>query len=131
MKRVSILFAATLVCMVFAVQVGHAQNFFKGNAGMCKILGDTTFTTTAEVTFMPGQKSTVHTHAAQFVYALTDGALTVHYSDGKVETFELKMGDSFIAPAERPHWTENPGKKPVKFILVEYNDYPYKEMMMK
>jgi len=131
MKRVSILFAATLVCIVFTVQVGHTQNFFKGNPGLCKILGDTTFTTAAEVTFMPGQKSDVHTHAAQFVYALTDGALKVHYSDGKVETFELKMGDSFVAPAERPHWTENPGKKPLKFILVEFKDHPYKDMMIK
>jgi mannose-6-phosphate isomerase-like protein (cupin superfamily) len=131
MKRVSILFAATLFCLVFTVQVGHTQNFFKNNPGLCKILGDTTFTTTAEVTFMPGQKSTVHTHAAQFIYALTDGALTVHFSDGKVEKFELKAGDSFVAPAERPHWSENLGKKPLKFILVEYNDHPYKDMMVK
>jgi mannose-6-phosphate isomerase-like protein (cupin superfamily) len=80
---------------------------------------------------MPGQKSTVHTHSAQFIYALTDGSLKVHYNDGKVETFELKMGDSFVAPAEKAHWSENPGKKPLKFILVEFNDHPYKDMMMK
>src|SRR5262245_9016619 len=121
MKLIRILIASTLVLFICAVNEGKAQNFFKTEPGMCKMLGDTTFGTAAEVTFLPGQKTKTHTHAAQFVYALTDGTLTVHHADGKTESIDLKAGMSFIAPAEGPHWTENPGKKALKFILVEFN----------
>ena len=132
MKQVRILFAFTLLTVLISGQQVHAQDFFKTSAGMCKMLGDTTFATAAEVTFNPGQKTTLHTHSAQFIYALTDGTLTVHYADGKTMEFSLKQGDSMIAPAEGPHWTENLGKKPIKFILVEFDEHPYMmEKMMK
>ena len=131
MKLIKILFATTLLILICAVHEGKAQNFFKTEPGMMKMLGDTTFGTAAEVTFLPGQKSKTHTHAAAFIYALTDGALTVHHADGRIETLELKAGMSFIVPAEGPHWSENPGKKALKFILVEFNDHPYKDMMKK
>jgi quercetin dioxygenase-like cupin family protein len=128
MKRIS-LFLVTSCCVFFATQLqAQHNNFFKTDATMFKLLADTSFTSIAEVTFMPGQKSNTHTHSTQFVYALTDGALTVHYASGDVQQIELKAGDHFLAPADGPHWTENTGKKPVKFLLVEFNDYPYMEM---
>ena len=125
MKQVRILFAFTLLTVLISGQQVHAQDFFKTNAGMCKMLADTTFGTAALVTFNPGQKTTLHTHAAEFLYALTDGTLTVHYADGRTVEFALKEGDSMMAPSDSPHWTENLGKKPVKFILVEFDEHPY------
>lgn len=127
MKRISF-FLATALLVGWMSSPVQAQNFFKTDANKFKLLADTTFASIAEVTFEPGAKTNLHTHATQFVYALTDGALTVHYASGKTENITLKAGDNFLAPADGPHWTENPGKKPVKFLLVEFNDYPYMEM---
>jgi quercetin dioxygenase-like cupin family protein len=42
-----------------------------------------------------------------------------------MEEFALKQGDSFLAPPDKPHWTENKGMKPIKFLLVEFDEHPY------
>lgn len=131
MKKSKMFLLAFAAFFLFTTATSYSQNFFKTEPDMCKMLGDTTFGTAAIVTFEPGQKTKTHTHAAQFVYAMTDGALKVHYADGRVMDFEMKAGDSFMAPPDGPHWTENTGKKAMKFILVEFNDNPYKEMKAK
>jgi len=127
MKLIIFIFAISVVSLLLTHEC-RAQNIFTTEPEMCKMLGDTTFGTAAEVTFLPGQKGKVHTHAAQFVYAITAGTLAVHYTDGETQTYDIKAGDSFFAPPERPHWTENTGKEPMKFILVEFNEHPYIEM---
>ena len=129
MKRFSFFLVATLFTLLLTNRL-QAQNFFTTDAGMFKLLADTTFASIAEVTFMPGQKTNVHTHSAQFLYALTDGELTVHYVNGKTQNVMLKAGDHFLAPADGPHWTENPGKKAVKFLLVEFDEHPYMDKKM-
>ena len=129
MKRISLFVVTGLLTLAVNHRL-QAQNFFTTDAGMFKLLADTTFASIAEVTFMPGQKSNVHTHSAQFVYALTDGELMVHYTNGTTQSVMLKAGDHFRAPADGPHWTENPGKKPVKFLLVEFDEHPYMDKKM-
>ena len=131
MKISQFILTVIAVAVILISQPVSAQSFFKTDPGMIKILGDTTYGTTAEVTFMPGQKTKTHTHSAHFVYALTAGTLTIHYTDGKTEEFSMKAGDSFMAPAEKPHWTENKGKEPIRFVLVEFNEHPYKDKKMK
>jgi quercetin dioxygenase-like cupin family protein len=110
-----------LSCCVFA------QDWMKEDAKSIKLLTDTSYVRAMVVTVMPGEKGTVHSHPAHFFYALTDGKLIVHYTDGKNEIYDLKEGDSGFSNPERPHWTENGGSKPFKFLLVELKEHPYKE----
>lgn len=133
MKRFSFLLAAGMLLVLFSASHSTAQTAVAGEV-MVKPLADTSFTFIAEVTFMPGQKTDVHTHPAHFVYALSGGELTVNFTSGKTEKLALKAGEYIFLPPEDPHWTENTGKTPVKFLLIEYNDYPYmamKDMKMK
>ena len=93
---------------------------------MSKVLTDTTLVRAMVVTLGPGKKSDVHTHPAHFYYALTDGKLAVHYTDGKNEKFDLKAGDGGFSGPERPHIVDNAGTKPLKFLLVELKEHPFK-----
>lgn len=105
----------------------NAQDWKKVNPKMNNILVDTTLLRATVVTMEPGQKSDTHSHPAHFFYALTDGKLTVHYTDGKDETFELNAGDSGFSIPERPHIAENVGTKQLKFLIVELKEHPYKD----
>jgi len=104
----------------------NAQDWKNINPKMNNILVDTTLLRATVVTMEPGQKSDTHSHPAHFFYALTDGKLIIHYTDGKNETFDLKAGDSGYSIPERPHITENAGTKQVKFLIVELKEHPYK-----
>src|SRR3990172_1768405 len=95
------------------------------NPGMNNVIVDTTLLRAIVVTIEPGQKSDAHTHPANFFYALTDGKLLVHYTDGGEETYDLKAGDAGYGDPERPHVTENVGEQTVKFLLVELKEHPY------
>ncbi|MBI4429448.1 MAG: cupin domain-containing protein [Ignavibacteriales bacterium] len=109
----------------------HAQDWKKTNPQVNAVVLDTTLVRAMVVTIGPGKKSEAHTHPANFFYALTDGKLVVHYTDGKDETYDLKAGDAGFGDPERPHVTENVGSKEVKFLLVELKEHPYKAPMMK
>jgi quercetin dioxygenase-like cupin family protein len=129
MKKFQI-YLATMALFLFITITGvSAQEFMKTDAKIIKVLSDTTYMTAMEVTFPAGYKTNVHSHPAHFVYALTDGTLSVAYTDGKKEEFSFKAGESFSSVPERPHMTTNAGKTPIKFILVEFKDQPYKTAM--
>jgi oxalate decarboxylase/phosphoglucose isomerase-like protein (cupin superfamily) len=57
---------------------------------------------------------------------LTDGKAVVNYTDGKSEAINIKAGEYGYGDPERPHTIENVGDKPIKFLLVELNEHPYK-----
>ncbi|HEY3250257.1 MAG TPA: cupin domain-containing protein [Ignavibacteria bacterium] len=103
-----------------------AQDWAKTDPKMNNILVDTTLLRATECIIEPGQKSGVHTHPAAFFYALTDGKAKVYYTDGQVETLELKAGDFGYGNPEKPHQTENIGDKTLRFLLVELKEHPYK-----
>ena len=96
-----------------------------------KLLADNNYVRAFETTLKPGEKTDMHTHPAHFYYALTDGKLIVHYSDGKSETYELKAGDADASDPERPHMSENGGPNELKFLVVELKEHPYKEQKKK
>jgi len=120
-----ILFATALILSA-SVSI-FAQDWSKVNPEMNNILVDTTLLRTTIAIIEPGKKSDVHTHPAHFFYALTDGKLKVNYTDGTSEEFDLKAGDYGYSNPEKPHQTENIGPKPIKFLLVELKEHPYKE----
>ena len=126
MKTILKILIGTCFLFLIASTTTFTQDWKKANPSINKILADTTYIRAMEVTLAPGEKSDVHSHPAHFFYALTDGKLIVHYTDGKNETFDLKAGDSGFSVPERPHMTENGGETTVKFLLVELKEHPYK-----
>lgn len=116
--------SATLVTICFTLGA-HAQNWKDLDAKTVKTLADTDLVRASKVTIMAGEKGSVHTHPAHFFYALTDCKLIVHYTDGKEERYDLHPGDNGYSDPERPHWTENIGAKPARFLIVELKEHPY------
>ncbi|HEU4789191.1 MAG TPA: cupin domain-containing protein [Flavobacterium sp.] len=131
MKR-NLSIALGRIFILFLLSFGvKAQEWKNVNPKMNHVLADTTFLRATEVILQPGEKSDMHTHPAHFFYALTDGKLTVHYKDGKNESFDLKPGASGVSAPERPHVTENTGATTVRFLLVELKEHPYQESKNK
>lgn len=119
--KISLLF----LVITFAVGSLYAQDWAKLNPEMNIILVDTTLLRATIATIEPGAKSQLHTHPASFVYALTDCSLKVYYADGDIETVDIKAGDNAYGDPEKPHQTENIGKKTAKFLLIELKEHPY------
>jgi len=126
MKKINQIFGitATAVAMLF-ITSAQAQSWHEMDAKTVKILADTTLVNAVEVTVLPGEKGSMHTHPAHFFYALSECHLIIHYSDGKEDKYDLKAGDYGFSNPERPHWTENVGKQPAKFLIVELKEHPY------
>jgi uncharacterized RmlC-like cupin family protein len=114
-----------ILMITFAAGSLYAQDWAKVNPEMNIILADTTLLRATIATIEPGAKSQLHTHPASFVYALTDCSLKVYYADGETETVEIKAGDYAYGSPEKPHQTENTGKKTAKFLLIELKEHPY------
>jgi len=121
MKTLNFIIAA---CCFWTLSA-NAQSWKDLDAKTVKSLADTTLLRAAEVTIMPGEKGKVHSHPAHFFYALTECHLTIHYTDGKEEKYDLKPGDCGYSNPERPHWTENTGSKASRFLIVELKEHPY------
>ena len=115
---------ATFVAL-FLCAGAQAQNWKDLDAKLVRTLADTTLVRASEVTVQPGEKGQVHTHPAHFFYALTECHLVVHYTDGEDVKYDLKAGDSGYSGPERPHWTENVGDRPARFLIVELKEHPY------
>jgi len=126
MKTPLTFLAGAFLVILASTSDASAQDWKKTNPQMNTIVLDTTLVRAMVVTIEPGNKSEAHSHPANFFYALTDGKLRVHYTDGKDETYDLKAGDAGFSEPERPHVTENIGKKTVKFLLLELKEHPYK-----
>ncbi|RTY95859.1 cupin domain-containing protein [Flavobacterium sp. GT3R68] len=120
-------FCMLLLCSFHAV----GQEAKKMNSNMHRDLGDDKLIHAVEVTLEPGQKTDMHTHPANFFYAITDGKLMVHYKNGKDQLYDLKAGESGVSEAEGPHVTENIGSSTIKFLIVELKEHPYKAGNMK
>lgn len=116
---------ATFVVLFFSLSCALAQDWKDLDAKTVKTLADTALVRASEVTIAPGEKGSVHTHPAHFFYALTDCKLIIHYTDGKEEKYDLHPGDNGYSNPERPHWTENVGDKPARFLIVELKEHPY------
>jgi quercetin dioxygenase-like cupin family protein len=120
------LFKPLLILILFALYSPAIDAQSMNKSKMINNLADTSFVHAAEIILQPGEKTDVHTHPAHFVYALTDCNLNVYYTDGKNETYEFKAGESGVSGPERPHATENKGKKTARFLIVEMKEHPYK-----
>lgn len=70
-------------------------------------------------TLAPGDKDDFHTHAAGWYYVDQGGSMKVVQADGTESMWEPATGESGWLNAEGMHTSENVGKAPMSFILVE------------
>ena len=72
-----------------------------------------------ESTLPPGAKDPFHTHPAGWYYVTRPGTMKVVYADGRKEMWAPKAGESGWLPGEAAHTSENIGREPISFVLVE------------
>ena len=70
------------------------------------------------VRFKPGQKTIMHSHPDNVVYALNAGKLKIILPDNKSNEVNLKAGQAIWMEAGQ-HAVENPGKTEVNNIVIE------------
>ena len=81
--------------------------------------------TTADVTFKPGDVSSMRARPARVIHYVTAGELTVTYQDGKSEVRKFKAGDTVWRAAENIE-AKNATKKPIRLIQVIPKSAPAK-----
>lgn len=131
MTKTNSKFLTSLMAMLFFTPAVITQNWIDLDSKSVKELSESVLIRAAEVTILPREKGSVHTHPAHFFYALTDCHLIVHYTDGTQTRYDLKPGEGGYSDPERPHQTENVGDKSAKFLIVELKEHPYKPIKGK
>lgn len=74
-----------------------------------------------QVEFAPGASIGMHSHPDHAAYVLAGGTLNVTGADGKTQVFQLKTGEAVWLPAQS-HSASNPGKKPLRVLVVELKE---------
>ncbi len=118
--------AIIIILILFICKTAYSQNWESVDPKMASVLLDTTLVKATLAVIEPGAKSNSHTHYAHFFYALTDGKIKVHYTDGTSVDFELKAGEYGYSGPEKLHQTENTGSNTLKFLLIELKEHPFK-----
>ncbi len=114
----------SILCLLFVV-VGIgcvsmvAQDIAKVAPKNVKILKETSQVRVIQDTIAPGEKEALHSHPAGWYYVVSPGTLKSVFADGKVEMWEAKPGEGGWIDGEGPHTSENVGKTPVTYVLVE------------
>ena len=117
-----------ITAIIIAASTGiFSQSWTKVNPEMTAIFADTNLVLAYVASIEPGKKSEMHTHAASFLFTLTDCKLKVYYEDGQIETYDIKAGEGMYAAPEKPYRTENIGDKTAKYLLVELKEHPFKK----
>ncbi len=98
---------------------GKAQDLCSSNPKYCKLLNDTAGIKVMLITLPPGAKLTEHTHPINLGYVLKGGLYKWTYTNGKTESSNMKVGDSFQGGPETTHFSWNAGKTTLQFILIE------------
>jgi len=66
----------------------------------------------------------VHTHPAAWYYVTKPGKPKVSYTDGKVEMWVPKNGESAWMDGEEAHNVENVGTTVLQYLMVEVKSAP-------
>ena len=121
MKKNNLIYAMMMLASILMIGTfnASAQDVVKTNPKYTKMLTDTAGVRMIKVTLAPGEEMIMHTHPVQMMYCLEGGQITVNYQSGKKESYDLKAGDAFQAPADPPHTTKNTGTTTVSFLEIE------------
>jgi oxalate decarboxylase/phosphoglucose isomerase-like protein (cupin superfamily) len=102
----------------------HAQDQVAVAPAHTRVLVENARVRVIESTLPPGAKDPLHTHPAGWYYVTRPGAMKVAYADGHTETWAPKAGESGWLPGEGAHTSENIGRGPITFVLVEVKGAP-------
>ena len=101
-----------------------AQATAKGEPTVTRLIENESVTT-ADVTFKPGDVSSMRARPARVIHYVTAGEMTVTYQDGKSEVRKFKAGDTVWRAAENIE-AKNATKKPIRLIQVVPKSAPTK-----
>lgn len=96
-----------------------AQDVMKVAANHYKVLKQNDCVRVVENTLGPGEKDPQHTHPAGWYYVTKPGTMKTVFADGKVVMWNAKAGEAGWLDGEGPHTSENVGKAPMGYVLVE------------
>jgi len=97
----------------------HAQDVLTAEPRHFRVLSENAHVRVIEGTLQPGEKDALHTHAAGWYYVVHGGRMRIVAADGKASLWTPKAGESFWGEAEAPHTSENVGRTPLTYVLVE------------
>jgi beta-alanine degradation protein BauB len=115
-------FLCALACVFVGVTI--AQDVMKVAPDHYKVLFENEHVRVVENTLQPGEKDAPHTHPSGWYYVTEPGSMKITMADGKVTVWEPKMSESGWLKTESLHTSENVGKTPMKFVLVEVKSAP-------
>ncbi|MFL5618490.1 MAG: hypothetical protein ACJ79A_08880 [Gemmatimonadaceae bacterium] len=97
----------------------HAQDIVAVAPSHARVLVENAQVRVIESTLPAGAKDPMHTHPAGWYYVTRPGTMKVVYADGRKETWAPKASESGWLPGEAAHSSENVGRAPMTFVLVE------------
>ena len=97
----------------------RAQDIVKISPAHCKVKLDNAHVRVVECVLLPGEKDAQHTHPAGYYYVTQAGKMKVVYASGKTEMWEPQVGEASWIDGDPPHTSENVGKTPLAYTLVE------------
>ncbi|MBI3789394.1 MAG: cupin domain-containing protein [Gemmatimonadetes bacterium] len=108
--------------LVGAASAATAQDVMVVAKPHYKILLENDHVRVVENTLAPGEKDAMHTHPAGWFYVTRGGRMKVVFASGKSEVWTPRTGEAGWSPPEAPHTSENVGKEPMTYVLVEVKD---------
>jgi quercetin dioxygenase-like cupin family protein len=117
--------AVTFISLM-AVNSAYAQDWVKADPEGKKILVDNDHFRLVEITLLPGKKEPLHTHPEYIEYFMESGKMIVVYPGKEPIIWNVEKGKAYSGKPEPPHTIENAEAKPIKLLLTEMKDKPYK-----
>ena len=121
MKRVFGIMAGLMLATVVSLQAEEAKypGPQEGAPNIYKQIFENEKLRVSEITFNPGDKAPIHTHALDhLVYVIEGGTLTLSYPDGTSKAVTAAAGDALWIPAET-HSAENTGSTLFRATVTE------------
>ena len=122
MKRIASLFAVIALLVSVSAFAADDRTYPGPQAGapnVYKQLFDNEKVRVSEITFKPGDKAAMHTHAyPHAVYIIEGGELTLSHPDGTSAVVQAKAGDVMWMSAET-HEAVNTGKTTLRGTVTE------------
>jgi beta-alanine degradation protein BauB len=126
MKNVLKAFLCVMASLLFNFAI--AQDWVAADPDGKKVLVDNDHFRLVEITLRPGKKEALHTHPEYIEYFMESGKMIVTYPGKAPEVWNVEKGKAYSGKPEPPHTLENGEKTPVKLLLYELKDRPYKKL---
>jgi len=107
-----------LFAVIFLSEISFAQDAEKVDPKHYKVEFENDQVKVLRITYGPGEKSKMHSHAEGVVVFLSDGKGKFTLPDGKTQEMDFESGKVIWTDATT-HQPENTGDKPFEIIQIE------------